>query len=112
MLPLWRKNVRIVLCPDRVIVMQLQGGPHARIVSKQVIPHAGTETGWQPVLAILESLLKNGEWKKSDVTVILSNHFMRFLVLPWNEVSLTEVEQMALVQHHFAAVYGDRKSVV
>lgn len=110
MLPLWRDKVRIVLCRDRLIVLHLQGGRQPRIHSKQVFPYTGTESGWQPVLAILENVLKSNEWKKTDATVILSNHFVRFLVLPWNEALLSGAEKLALVQHRFDEVYGEASS--
>lgn len=109
MLPLWRDKVRIVLCKDRVIFLQLQGGARNRVVSKAIFPYAGAETGWQPVLALLQRKLQGEDGKKADVTVILSNYFVRFLVLPWNEATLSDAEQMALVQHRFAGVYGESR---
>lgn len=107
MLPLWRDKVRIVLCKDRVVILHLQGGARKRVLAKQIIPHTGAEAGWQPVLALLENVLKGAEWKKADASVILSNHFVRFLVLPWNEAALSDAEQMALVRHRFGEVYGE-----
>lgn len=110
MLPLWRDKVRIVLCKDRLIVLHYQGGRLPRIHSKQVFPYTGTESGWRPVLAILESVLKDKDWKQTVAMVILSNHFVRFLVLPWNEAMLSGAEKMALVQHRFDEVYGEASS--
>ena len=110
MLPLWREKVRIVLCRDRLIVLHHQGGRQPHIHSKQVFPYTGKESGWQPVLAMLDCVLKGRDWKKTDATVILSNHFVRFLVLPWNEARLSRAEKMALVQHRFDEVYGEASS--
>ena len=107
MLPLWRDKVRIVLCKDRLIVVHLQGGPRPRILSKKIFPCMESESGWKPVVALLEGALKNDDFKKADAQVILSNHFVRFLVLPWNEARLTDAEQMALVQLRFGEVYGE-----
>lgn len=110
MLPLWRDKVRIVLCRDRLIVLHYLGGRQPRIYSKQVFPYTGQESGWPPVLAMLDGVLKGRDWKKTDATVILSNHFVRFLVLPWNEARLSRAEKMALVQHRFDEVYGEASS--
>ena len=110
MLPLWRDKVRIVLCKDRLIMLHYRGGRRARIHSKKVYPYSGTETGWEPLLSLLESVLKDMELKKAEATVVLSNHFMRFLVLPWNETFLSGKEKMALVQHRFDEVYGEASS--
>jgi len=105
-LPLWRDKVRIVLCKDRLIVLHHRGGRRPGILAKQVFPYAGTEAGWQPIVAILETVLQGKAWDKAEATVILSNHFVRFLVLPWNEARLSDAEKMALVQHRFDEVYG------
>jgi len=105
-LPLSRDRVRIALCRDRLVIVHLRGGRGNHIVSKQLIPYAGMESGWQPVLAMLENALKARDWKKAEATVILSNHFARFLVLPWNEVTLSDAEQLAVAQHRFGEVYG------
>ena len=110
MLPLWRDKVRIVLCKDRLIILHYQGGRRPRIHSKQVYPYTGVETGWQPLLGLLESVLKDKDWKQADTMVVLSNHFVRFLVLPWNEAILSGDEKMALVQHRFDEVYGEASS--
>ncbi len=110
MLPLWRDKVRIVLCKDRLIVLHYQGGRRPRIHSKQVFPYAGQESGWQPLLGLLESVLKGQNWKPADTSVVLSNHFVRFLALPWNEATLSAEEKIALVQHRFDEVYGEVSS--
>jgi hypothetical protein len=109
-LPLWRDKVRFVLCKDRLIVLHYQGGRSPRIHSKQVFPYTGQEAGWQPLLGLLESVLKSNDWKTADAMVVLSNHFVRFLVLPWNETFLSGAEKMALVQHRFDEVYGEASS--
>ncbi len=107
MLPLWRDRVRIVLCRDRLIVVQMQGGSRPRILSKRIFHCADNESGWKAVVALLDGALKSGDLKRADAQVILSNHFVRFLVLPWNEARLTDAEQMALVQLRYSEVYGE-----
>jgi hypothetical protein len=93
-----------------LVVLHYRGGRHPRIQSKQVFPYTGAEPGWQPLLTLQENVLKNNDWKKSETTIILSNHFVRYLVLPWNEALLSEAEKMALVQHRFDEVYGEASS--
>lgn len=107
MLPLWRDQIRIVLCQDRLVVLRMQGRSRSRIRTKQELCYSGTESGWQPIVALLDKLLASPGLEKADATVIFSNHFMRYLVLPWNDARLSDAEQMALVQHRFAEVYGD-----
>jgi hypothetical protein len=104
---LWRDQVRIALCPDRVITVHSKAGLRPRIIAKQVHKYSGAEPGWQAALTVLQAALSNPDWQNADATVILSNHFVRFLMLPWNDVSLTEAEKLSLLQHRFAEVYGE-----
>jgi hypothetical protein len=106
-LRLWRDQVRIVLCPDRVITVHCKAGLRPHIVAKQVHQYSGSEPGWQAALPVLQAALNNPDWKNADATLIISNHFVRFMLLPWNEVSLTDAEKLSLLQHRFAEVYGE-----
>jgi hypothetical protein len=42
------------------------------------------------------------------VTVVLSNHFVRYAVLPGEESAATPEEELALARFHFAKIHGDR----
>lgn len=107
MLRLWRDQVRIALCPDRVITVHYRAGLRPRIVAKQVRHYSAAEPGWQAALPVLQSALANPDWENADATLILSNHFMRFLLLPWSDVALTGAEKLSLLQHRFNEVYGE-----
>jgi hypothetical protein len=43
-----------------------------------------------------------------DVTVVLSNHFVRYAVLPAQGGSATPEEELALARFQFAKIHGDR----
>lgn len=43
-----------------------------------------------------------------DVTVVLSNHFVRYAVLPAQESAATPEEELALARFHFARIHGER----
>lgn len=43
-----------------------------------------------------------------DVTVVLSNHFVRYAVLPGEDSAATAEETAALARFHFAKIHGDR----
>ncbi len=107
MLRLWRDQVRIALCPDRVITVHCKAGLRPRIFAKQVHMCSGSEAGWQAALPVLQAALDNPDWQNADATLILSNHFVRFLLLPWNDISLTDAEKLSLLQHSFSEVYGE-----
>lgn len=107
MLRLSRDRVRIALCPDRLITVHCKGGLRPRIAAKQVHRYSGSEPGWQAALPVLQTVLQNPDWRDADATLVISNHFVRFLLLPWNDVSLNDAEKLSLLRHRFADVYGE-----
>ena len=107
MLRLWRDQLHIALCPDRVITMHCKAGLRPTIVAKKVHAYSGSEPGWQSALTVLQAALNNPAWKNADATLILSNHFVRFLMLPWSDVALNDAEKLSLLQQRFVEVYGE-----
>lgn len=96
MSPLWRRRLRIGVCPDRLVL----GGKALRLE-----PAAGGAP-WQAALAALPAALAGARRAPCEVTVILSNHFVRYALLPWNGALRGGDEWLALARHHFATVYG------
>jgi hypothetical protein len=46
--------------------------------------------------------------KRVDVSVVLSNHFVRYAVLPPQDGSATPEEEIALARFHFTKIHGER----
>ena len=107
MLRLWRDQVRIALCPDRVIALHYKSGLRPRVVSKKIYKCSEEKSGWQSVLPTLQEALNKTNAQNAEATLILSNHFVRYLLLPWSDVSLTNAEKAALLQDRFQEVYGE-----
>ena len=42
------------------------------------------------------------------VTVVLSNHFVRYSLVPWSAALATPAEEAAYLRHHFAKIHGER----
>ena len=67
-------------------------------------PGFGAEP-WQGALATLKGL----EWTKPcQVSVVLSNHFVRYAVLPWSDALASPAEEEAYLRHHFGKIHGER----
>lgn len=67
-------------------------------------PASGAEP-WQGAIAALKSL----EWvQPSRVSVVLSNHLVRYAVLPWSDGLATPAEEEAYLRHHFGKIHGER----
>jgi hypothetical protein len=61
---------------------------------------------WRLVIPVLQTALNELNGQKANVTVVISNHYVRYLMLPWNDVALTDTEATMLLQHRFEEVYG------
>ena len=59
---------------------------------------------WQGAIHALKSLnLPSGK-----ATVVLSNHFVRYALVPWSGALSSPQEEDAYVRHHFARIHGER----
>ena len=108
MLPLWRDRIGVELSPQRVAWVRMARGLLPEVVAKgveNVSPQADAPV-WQAALARLKQMMAGEAWKNAELTVVLSNHFVRYDCLPWNEAVNKEDEQLALARHRLAQVYG------
>lgn len=102
-------RVKMALCPDRVILARLSHGLHSRLLAKRIVAcsEAGAAPGWQPAVTVLREVLKEQEWQQATGTLVISNHFVRYLLVPWNDQLSSPEEWRAMVQHCFHQVYGE-----
>lgn len=59
---------------------------------------------WRGAVACLERLDLGG----ARVTIELSNHFVRYALIPWSDALATPAEEELYVRHHFSRVHGER----
>lgn len=108
MLPLWREQIRIALSPDQVLWVRLSKGLR-RQVTEKVLLQCRQETsgpGWRAPLAVLAAKLNEAKAQRAEVVVILSNHFVRYTMLPWSEQVESAEEEEALARICFEKIYG------
>jgi len=106
----WRDRLRVVLAPRRVILVRLGKGPGNRVSERKILACEPAPPGappWEPALAALAGELAGPAWRRSAARVILSNHFVHYLLVPWQEKVAGDEEQEALVRHRFTEVYGE-----
>jgi hypothetical protein len=63
--------------------------------------------GAEPWHGALEAM-KSIAWPRARVTVVLSNHFVRYALVPWSAALTTPAEEEAFLRHHFAKIHGER----
>ena len=66
-------------------------------------PAFGTEP-WHGALQAMKSV----DWPRARVSVVLSNHFVRYALVPWSAALATPAEEEAYLRHHFAKIHGER----
>lgn len=103
----WNEPIRTSLSPDRVGLVRMERGrrfAEGRIV-ECAAPQAG-EKSWARAVDALKDGLEAMNGQGSRVTVVLSNHFVRYVLVPWNaEIKLADEEQ-AYARHCFEQIYG------
>ena len=108
MLPLWRDRVGVEISPQRVAWVRVARGWRANVIAKgcEHVALQQNESLWMAALTKVEQLMRGEEWKRAEVTVVLSNHFVRYDCLPWNSAVSDEEERIALAHHRLAQIYG------
>lgn len=91
MSPLWRDELRVGLCPDRLVV--------ARRRHREIVPTAGDP------LAALKAIAGT-----AALTVVLSSHFVRYAVLPPSDALKSDQDWLAYAHHSFASTYGNESA--
>lgn len=104
------EQLRIILHPTQVVLYRLARGRARQIIDKHIVSCISRNAGnppWRNAIAALEETLQTFSTRKSDATVVLSNHFVRYVLISnFDRVSTAE-EERALIQHQFARIYGE-----
>jgi hypothetical protein len=88
-------RVTVALAPDHIVV-----GERTIVCDSSL----GAEP-WHGPLAALGGV----QWKdRVRVTAVLSNHFVRYALVPWNTALADPAEEEAYVRHHFTKIHGER----
>lgn len=108
---LQRNEFKIWLSPHQVRVMRRHRDWRGSTKNDTLISciSSGTES-WSAPISTLESILENDPRHSGDVTVILSNHFVRYMLVPWNELFSRNSERLSYVKHLFSETYGSLSS--
>ena len=118
---LWRDEIRIALLPDRVALARVSRrrlrpqiiAKHVAHCSATAVPAGSVQgmppgfTSWQPCVAAMQQMLQQPFARDADATVVISNHFVRYALVPWSEHLVRDDEKRAWIGHHFVALYGE-----
>lgn len=103
-----RKEISVALCPDKVVVVAWTKWLRRRVVSQAILPATPSHASdWLPALKILTEWLADNELGKADVTILLSNCFVRFAMLPFSDDVSNRVERLTIAGLLFESIYGE-----
>ena len=80
---LLRDHYVAVLGPDKVALVRQRRGWNGAFDLKRELDYEGTPAAG--AVAALGQLLASPEVGRGDLTILLSNHFVRYLLVPWRE---------------------------
>ncbi|HLP97441.1 MAG TPA: hypothetical protein VK149_03240 [Sideroxyarcus sp.] len=111
---LWfRDECRIVLRPHQLVLAQLRRqltrhGVRSQVLASRIVPCRTPRDpeSWSGALHALEAVMPDIAEHGSSATVILSNHFMRYAMVPWSDALNEEAEELSYAQHMFHEMYG------
>lgn len=113
MSPWLREELRVLFGPGRVTLLTRRRMPSLRgwryaTGEPQVLPveQAGATQPWRPALVALETSLPQAAKGGAKATVVLSNEFLRFALVPWQPGLAGAEEELSYARHCFARVYG------
>jgi len=104
---LFPDRIFIGLAPESLGLIRLRG---VRVNEKRTLacdPVPGAEP-WRGALAALSRLAGDLGNENARVTVVLSNHFARYALVPASETLSSGAEEDAFVRYCFAKVHGER----
>jgi len=61
---------------------------------------------WADAMRELEGILAESEFQGARAEVVLSNHFVRYALLPWRDDLMSDVERRALARHGLSRALG------
>lgn len=104
---LLRDRLIIGLAPERLTALRVSGRVRPKIRDRYVqLLQTTQRSHWDAAIAALEILLEQPNWAACNLTIILSSHFVQYLVLPKGD-GLTSKEQNDLAQLVFRNTFGE-----
>jgi hypothetical protein len=105
--PLFTDRVEIFLGPRSVqLVRRLRGLRPKEGLNVSLECVSGRDSAWQPAIETLERGLATLAWQHADVAVTLSNHFVRYALVP-SIAGAKHAERDAIARHELSTLYGD-----
>lgn len=107
---LWRDRIAVFLAPDRVDLTLVRRGMRRRVAAahSQECAAGASVADWRPAIDALRAALEALGWRRAEAAVTLSNHFVRFALVPGASEAARGDERAALARHALRSTFGER----
>jgi len=104
-----KAHLDIFVQPHQLTLVRRNGVFKKNILHQAVITVLADANShsWAPAIAALGVALQDNRWRDATPTIILSNHFVRYTVIPWNSLLNHPAEKQAYLKYCFAQAYGE-----
>lgn len=99
----------LALSAEGIAIVQQSSGFKKQLIKQQYVSNnqAKNSANWQSIVNQLDdSLSQLKPAKNTLVTVVLSSDFVRYLILPVQQIAMNFAEKMAYVQAAYREIYG------
>lgn len=96
------------IAPGSAALLLMRRGWHPIVLKKSCASGVAKAEGspWQVELGLLEGLLSEAR-RGLPLNIVISNHYMRYRLIPAPPLSMSGADMQALMQHCFREIYGD-----
>lgn len=98
---LWADSLLVSLAPERVAFARLRGRLRPELVSKNAV------SSDQPLEVLRTAIAALGK-ERLRASVVLSNRYLRYVVVPFDASVSGPEEELALARYHFSRIHGER----
>lgn len=108
MSPLWRDEIGVLLEPRRLVLARISRGLRPKRLGSAFrdVP-TGHFATWEPALAALRESLTCPEWQNANVRVVVADHWVRYMIVPWVAELDDEAERLTHARHLLGQAYGE-----
>ena len=108
-------ELRVLVHPQRLVLLRLKRsfkhGLKQQLVHQQVVELQSdsqtSDSHTQTIVENLKQVLAKREWQCVMPVIVMSNHFVRYSVIPWNIELTGVIERQAYLKHCFNLSFGE-----
>ena len=108
MSPLWRDEIGIYLAPHKLALTRLARGVKPKSIgAAHCSNELADDTHWGAALGALDALLAKPEWQGAVARVVISDHWVRYAVVPYAAALSGTAECLAHARQVLTSIYGE-----